>query len=246
MELDRLFWQSSVDEMVKGYKYNKEKEEYTCILCGENYLKGIIYKSGELFFEAERAMKDHIVKEHASMFEYLINMDKKYTGLTQHQIKLMQYYKDGLTDKEIVEVEGDGSTSTIRNHRFKFKEREKEAKVYLAIMQLMASKDNLISIHKGATMVDERYTITEEERDKALKNYFKEEKLKNLPAAEKKKIIILQHIMKSFQVKIKYTEKQVNEILKGIFDDYATIRRYLIEYGFMERTKDCSEYWVKM
>ncbi len=29
------------------------------------------------------------------------------------------------------------------------------------------------------------------------------------------------------------------------YDDNATIRRYLIEYGFLDRSKDCSKYWVK-
>jgi len=27
--------------------------------------------------------------------------------------------------------------------------------------------------------------------------------------------------------------------------DHATLRRYLIEYGFLERTQDCGTYWVK-
>ena len=35
-----------------------------------------------------------------------------------------------------------------------------------------------------------------------------------------------------------YTEKQVNAVLADIYDDYVTIRRYLIEYGFMDRTRD--------
>ncbi|MEG2739993.1 DUF2087 domain-containing protein, partial [Clostridium sp.] len=30
-----------------------------------------------------------------------------------------------------------------------------------------------------------------------------------------------------------------------IYEDYATIRRALVEYGFMKRSNDCSSYWVK-
>ena len=41
-----------------------------------------------------------------------------------------------------------------------------------------------------------------------------------------------------------YKEMEVNKIIKPIFDDFVTVRRYLIEYGFMERAKDCSRYWV--
>lgn len=245
MDTEKLFWEASVEEIIKGYIYDKEKEEFICLICGESFSKGIIYKSGELLLEAERAIKNHITVEHNSMFDYLINMDKKYTGLTEHQRNLLTAFKSGLSDKEIVEAEGEGSTSTIRNHRFKLKEREKQAKVFLAIMQSMTVKDDLINIHRGATMVDERYATTEEEREKVLKSYFAGSKLNTFPASEKKKIVILQQIIKNFDVKKKYTEKEVNEALKGVFEDFVTIRRYLIEYGFMDREKDCSRYWVK-
>jgi hypothetical protein len=245
MDIEKLFWEASVEEMVQGYIYEEEKEEYICLVCGECFVKGVIYKSGEVLLEAERAVKSHIAAEHNSMFDYLVNMDKKYTGLTEHQKKLLTAFKAGQSDKEIVEAEGEGSTSTIRNHRFKLKEREKQAKVFLAIMQSLTVKDDLINIHRGATMVDERYATTEEEREKVLKNYFSDSRLKSFPASEKKKIVILKQIMKGFDVKKEYSEKEVNEVLKSIFEDFVTIRRYLIQYGFMERTKDCSKYWVK-
>jgi len=43
----------------------------------------------------------------------------------------------------------------------------------------------------------------------------------------------------------RYPEREVNQILRDIHEDYVTLRRYLIEYGFLERTQDCGEYWVK-
>jgi hypothetical protein len=33
----------------------------------------------------------------------------------------------------------------------------------------------------------------------------------------------------------RYSERDVNELLAGAFDDYVTIRRYLIDYGFLDR-----------
>ena len=62
---------------------------------------------------------------------------------------------------------------------------------------------------------------------------------------EKKKIVTLQKIIEQFEPGKIYPEKEVNQILKDIYDDFPTIRRYLIEYGFMERSKDCRDYWVK-
>ena len=36
------------------------------------------------------------------MFDYLLNMDKKFTGLTDLQKKMVQFFHMGLNDKEIV------------------------------------------------------------------------------------------------------------------------------------------------
>ncbi|WP_374967568.1 DUF2087 domain-containing protein [Lysinibacillus sp. RS5] len=44
--------------------------------------------------------------------------------------------------------------------------------------------------------------------------------------------MLLQHIVTKFEVGRKYS-------------DYVSIRRYLIEYGFLDRSDDCTTYWVK-
>lgn len=250
--INEIFWDSTVEEIKQGYVFISTTNEYVCLICGESFEKGVIYPQGELFCDAEKAAKVHIHKKHGSVFEYLVNMSKKYTGLTETQKELLKYFYKGFSDKEIVDAQGVGSTSTIRNHRFKLKEKEKQAKVFLAIMELLESRkenEKFISIHRGATMVDDRYAVTEKERERIVKNYFKEGnngRLSVFPSKEKRKIVILQHIMKRFNPNQKYTEKEVNNILKEIYEDYVTIRRYLIEYGFMERNKDCSLYWVKL
>ncbi|SKC83327.1 DUF2087 domain-containing protein [Maledivibacter halophilus] len=252
MDIDKLFWDATIDEIKQGYIYISRSEKYVCLICGEEFEKGIIYPQNEVLFEAERAVKNHIKKKHSSVFEYLINMNKKYTGLTDIQNEMIKYFYEGLSDRQIVEKNGGGSTSTIRNHRFRLKEKEKQARVFLAIMGLLENNqgkdESLINIHKGATMVDERYAITEKERESIINRYFEKEgngKLISLPRKEKRKIIVLSHISKKFISNKKYTEKEVNNILKKIQDDYVVLRRYLIEYGFLNRTKDCSSYWVK-
>ncbi|GAA0337892.1 DUF2087 domain-containing protein [Bacillus carboniphilus] len=250
---EELFWNASIEDLSRGYLYDAESEQYICLICKQSYEDGVIYQRESVLLEAKKAIAYHIEDAHTSMFDYLLDMDKKYTGLSEHQKELLQFFKRGLTDKEIVKETGGGSTSTIRNHRFKFKEKEKQAKVFLTIMNVLKNekeKDNseLINFHKGAKMVDERYAITVEEREKVLKTYFKEGlegPLDSFPSKEKRKIIILQHIIKRFELNKKYTEKDINTILKSIFHDFATIRRYLIEYGFMDRSKDCTEYWIK-
>ncbi|MEX3747073.1 DUF2087 domain-containing protein [Lysinibacillus xylanilyticus] len=96
--------------------------------------------------------------------------------------------------------------------------------------------------------MDERYAITGEEKEKVLATYFKnglDGSIESFPRKEKRKIILLQHIVTKFEVGNKYCEKEVNEILKPIYSDYVSIRRYLIEYGFLDRSDDCTTYWVK-
>lgn len=255
LDTSELFWNASVEEMKNGYIYDSKSGSYICLICGKHFEDGIIYQEDKVFYEAKKYIEVHIKKEHSSMFEYLLNINKKYTGLTDHQKALLLSLKKGLTDKEIASDFGQTSPSTIRNHRFKLREREKQAKVFLAIMSSISEKqtdintksDNskLIEIHKNATMIDDRYAITEDERTKTLETYFNSDgSLKRFPTKEKKKIVVLQHIAHCFNANKKYTEKEVNTILSRIFDDFATIRRYLIEYGFMERYDDCSYYWI--
>lgn len=69
--------------------------------------------------------------------------------------------------------------------------------------------------------------------------------MKTFPAKEKYKLVILRELASDFEKNRKYDEKEVNEIIKNRYPDFVTIRRYLIEYGFMERKPDGSEYWLK-
>lgn len=254
MDVSEVFWNSSIEDIKRGYVYDDKSGIYTCIICGENFERGVIYKDEDNFYDAEKYMKLHIIKKHGSVFEYLINMNKVYTGLTDIQSEYLAYYKDNFSDKEISEKMG-GSQSTIRNYRFKLREKEKQAKVFLAIMDIVNNeketfkqdkKEELITVHKGANMTDERFAITGNEEDKIIKNCFdKTGHLKEFPSKEKKKIAVLRYILKNFKQGEKYNEKQVNLVIKRIYDDYVSIRRALIEYGFMDRKDDCSQYWVK-
>ncbi len=252
-DLSEIFWNSSVEEIKKGYIYKDATGEYICLICGRSYVKGIIYPEADILYEAGKYIEVHIQKEHSSTFEFLLNLDKKYTGLTDHQKNLLRFFNKGYSDSDIVREQESGSTSTIRNHRFTLREKEKQAKVFLAIMELLnkktPKKESLVNVHRSATMTDERYVTTEEESEQTLSRYFKQGldgPLSELPAREKRKIIILKHIVKNFELNRKYSEKEINEVLKGIYPDFATIRRYLIEYGFMDRQDDGSLYWVKI
>lgn len=244
---------TSLSEIKEGYVFNPDKDMYECLICGETFEVGEIFTFDNRMFEAFRAVKEHVKAEHGGVLEILLDTDKKYTGLTEKQNGLLRDIASGLSDKEIASKNGVAS-ATIRHQRFTFREKAKQAKMFLATYELVeqaASSDSsnvLVKAHAGATMVDERYNLTVEENEKIIKNYFIEGdslKLKILPSKEKKKIAVLRKIAGQFDESKKYSEIELNEILKLIYDDIATVRRYLIEYGFFDRTNDCKEYWIK-
>lgn len=64
------------------------------------------------------------------------------------------------------------------------------------------------------------------------------------PAQEKKFIVLLQYVLKPFKLGRRYSEKEVNEILKTFSEDTASLRRGLIEFKLMQREGGGGEYWV--
>ncbi len=139
-DISEKFWDASIEELKKGYVFDEEKEEYICLACGETFIKGVIYQDNQILYEAEKFVQLHIQNEHTSMFDYLLNMDKKFTGLTDLQKKMVQFFHMGLNDKEIVKEMDGGSTSTIRNHRFTLREKMKQAKVFFSANGIIRRK----------------------------------------------------------------------------------------------------------
>lgn len=250
---NELFWSAGIDEVKKGYI--ETENDYRCIICEEAYEKGRIFEVNSKLYDAIKAAELHIQEKHGSMLEYLLRMNSNFTGVSEVQRELITLIAQGLTDKEIAAELG-VAQSTIRNHRFKLREKEKQAKVFLAMMDLLSKNTNkkinkldkgiICDPHKTATTIDDRFNITDEEKLNVINTYMDENKaLKSYPAKEKKKIIVLEEISKNFTNGKTYSEKEINRILERVYEDYATIRRALIEYGFIERAKDCSSYWLK-
>lgn len=71
----------------------------------------------------------------------------------------------------------------------------------------------------------------------------KDGSLKTIPAQHKKLEAILRYVVKAFKVGKRYSEKQVNEILSGYHEDYASLRRELVGAGLMKREGGGGEYW---
>ncbi len=247
-----LLWQASLQDIKQGYFYQQNSDSFTCLICGRTYINGIIYPHEQELYDAKKSIEVHIAECHGSAFQFLLNLDKRLSGLTDHQKTLLELFYKGYSDNEVAKTLSTGSVSTIRNHRFSLREKQKQAKIFLAIMELLneqpPKKQAFMEIPRHLRNVDERFAITEQENEKILAAYFKHGltgRLELFPVKEKKRVAILRHIIKFFRKEKKYTEKEVNDVLKDFYEDYVLLRRCLIEYGFIDRTPDGSSYWLK-
>ena len=76
-----------------------------------------------------------------------------------------------------------------------------------------------------------------DEREKVISNFFIKGRLKDIPVQRKKKLYVFEEILKAFEPERDYTEPELNEMIKGYFDDFCTIRREFIVNGYMTRDK---------
>ena len=68
-------------------------------------------------------------------------------------------------------------------------------------------------------------------------------RLKTIPAQRKKLEAVLRYVVEAFEPGVRYSEKQVNEMLARFHEDTATLRRELVGYGLMQREGGGGEYW---
>ncbi len=76
---------------------------------------------------------------------------------------------------------------------------------------------------------------------KVLRDYMEEGRLKQIPRQWKKREVILRYLVEQFEWDQHYTEREVNEIISRTHDDFATLRRQLIDSRRMARERDV--YW---
>jgi hypothetical protein len=62
-----------------------------------------------------------------------------------------------------------------------------------------------------------------------------------IPARRAKRLVLLDHVAGLFEVGVRYQEAEVNRRLRALHEDYAALRRYLVDEEFLSR--DHGEYW---
>jgi len=100
------------------------------------------------------------------------------------------------------------------------------------ILELIQEKSDEAELQRQR---DEAY------RQKVIDTFFEYGKLKAIPTQKKKERIVLEELVKSFELGRTYTEREVNIILADFHDDFCTLRRDMIGEKLMGR--DHQTYW---
>ena len=66
-------------------------------------------------------------------------------------------------------------------------------------------------------------------------------RLVHLPRKRSKRLIVLDRLAQEFEPGVRYSEREVNGALRPFDDDVATLRRYLVDEGFLDRAD--GDYW---
>ncbi len=144
---------------------------------------------------------------------------------------------------------------TVSHHLSRLKELnlvtmrpEGNSRIYqLDSEALQSISKEILSPEKIASLVED--VDTEAWESKVLRNYLEidvnsnqgRQRIKEIPASRKKRLVILKWLVSKFELGIQYSEREVNEIINVYHPDYATLRRELISSQLMQR--DNGIYW---
>jgi hypothetical protein len=78
--------------------------------------------------------------------------------------------------------------------------------------------------------------------DRVLGNFLDGDgRLHTIPTKRAKRLVVLDFLAQRFEPGVRYPEARVNETLTEFHPDYAALRRYLVEDGFLDRADNV--YW---
>lgn len=80
-----------------------------------------------------------------------------------------------------------------------------------------------------------------EEEARQLAQFFSGSRLVDLPANRGKRRLVLERLAQEFEPGLRYDERTVNSMLQVFHSDHTTLRRYLVDEGFLTRAEGV--YW---
>lgn len=90
---------------------------------------------------------------------------------------------------------------------------------------------------------DEHAEEPDAERARVLRAFVRDGRLVSIPANRAKRLHVLDVLVQVFEPGVRYTEKRVNLELGKWHADVSSLRRHLVDEGFLEREPDGRRYW---
>ena len=90
-------------------------------------------------------------------------------------------------------------------------------------------------------MVSDDFGVSDPAVQKVLRAYLGDGRLNVIPRAGAKRRVVLDYLATQFEPGVRYSEAQVNAVLRVYHDDFAALRRYLIDEGLLSREN--GQYW---
>jgi hypothetical protein len=81
----------------------------------------------------------------------------------------------------------------------------------------------------------------EKQLDRLLGAYFQDGRLTVMPRAGRRRQLVLEHVVQLFEPGRRYSELEVNAILRPVWQDVAALRRYLVDAALLDRAEGM--YW---
>ncbi|WP_203640980.1 DUF2087 domain-containing protein [Levilactobacillus andaensis] len=239
----------TLTELKQGW--HQTPTAFICNTCQATFATDEVFAANDKFYPADQMIRRHVRAEHPHRVTDLINDDSKYNTLTAKQRDLLEAFHSGLKDADIAK-QNQVAAATVRHQKFTFREKAKQARLYLAIYDNVfdhpnAPEDQLLTVPEQPGSLDDRFIITQAEYQQNLKRYLTTSgvgiQLKRWPKKQKAVVAILSRIIQEIPHDQHFTEAEITAILKPIFADHAILRRSLIEYGYLDRTTDGTDYW---
>ena len=157
------------------------------------------------------------------------------------RLRIVQSLSQGEMYTELLAERLDLTPSTVSFHMKKLEEagltvsrKEQYYTVYSLNRAILEKTLYDVAVSEPEQM-DEQQKREDEYRRKVIKAFFEYGKLRSIPVQRKKKIICYEQIAAHFEPGKVYEEKEVNEIIFPIHEDYCTIRRDMISEGIFRR-----------
>ena len=157
------------------------------------------------------------------------------------RLRIVQALMQGETYTELLAQQLELSPSTVSFHMKKLEEAglvvsRKDQYYTVYSLQSEALKKPLYEVIAAVpSQWNEQRQREEAYRQRVIKSFFEYGRLRSIPVQRKKKLICYELIAERFELGRVYEEREVNDIISPIHEDYCTIRRDMISEGILQR-----------